>query len=387
MGKWMNNKAEPSFALDERLPIEAIAKKLHDFSKSPCLQYFDEFPLALLVVNSHRQIVYSNSVFQQTFGASDPTGLIAMRPGEAMSCINAGKGPDGCGTSAHCRECGATRTLLKSITENTHSQQDCQLLIHDGTDVKAKDFRVFVSPWSLGDSIFFVATFMDIGDEKRRRVLERIFFHDILNSAGGASGLIEMLIDEVPEDVKETVRVVRMSLFAIVEEIQKQKQLLALERKEFKTSHITLHGLEVIKSIAAEYSGHPKAAKKNILVADDSVDLVVHTDFTLLRRAIVNMLVNALEATPAAGTVKLGLKQQGDKAVFWVWNSTVMPEPIKLQIFKRSFSTKGEDRGLGTYSIKILTENYLGGEAGFRSEVLEGTTFWIKLNLKPAPSI
>jgi signal transduction histidine kinase len=56
-----------------------------------------------------------------------------------------------------------------------------------------------------------------------------------------------------------------------------------------------------------------------------------------------------------------------------------MPESVRLQVFKRSFSTKGSDRGLGTYSIKLLTENYLGGEVGFASEEGNGTTFWVKL--------
>jgi len=42
-----------------------------------------------------------------------------------------------------------------------------------------------------------------------------------------------------------------------------------------------------------------------------------------------------------------------------------------MQVFNRSFSIKGGDRGLGTYSIKLLSERYLNGEVGFTSE--EGT--------------
>lgn len=40
-----------------------------------------------------------------------------------------------------------------------------------------------------------------------------------------------------------------------------------------------------------------------------------------------------------------------------------MPRTSQLQIFQRSFSTKGKGRGLGTYSIKLLTERYLKGTA------------------------
>jgi signal transduction histidine kinase len=331
--------------------------------------------------------VYRNESFLKVFETDDPDGLLVLRPGEAMRCINLASAPGGCGTSPHCRECGVTRTLVKTIAGSTVAQQDCHLLINSGKGLKAKDFRIVVSPWITGKNNYFVTTFIDIEDEKRRRMLERIFFHDILNSAGGASGLIEMLLDEVPEESRATVAAARMSLFAIVEEIQKQKQILTIERNEFIASCITLQGLEVIQTIAAEYLAHPKAAQKYIQIAEDSVNTVVHTDFSLLRRVIVNMLINALEATPAGGTVKLGLKKEGGNAVFWVWNSAVMAETVKLQIFKRSFSTKGEERGLGTYSIRLLTENYLKGKTGFISEETKGTTFWVKLDQDPKKPI
>ena len=57
-----------------------------------------------------------------------------------------------------------------------------------------------------------------------------------------------------------------------------------------------------------------------------------------------------------------------------------MPEAVKLQVFRRSFSTKaGAGRGVGTYSARLLTERYLGGALRFRSEDGEGTTFVVTL--------
>ncbi|MBK8046925.1 MAG: hypothetical protein IPK16_07250 [Anaerolineales bacterium] len=51
---------------------------------------------------------------------------------------------------------------------------------------------------------------------------------------------------------------------------------------------------------------------------------------------------------------------------------------IQLQVFQRSFSTKGNGRGLGTYSMKLLTERYLQGEVGFVSTPESGTTFFAR---------
>ncbi|MBK7188571.1 MAG: hypothetical protein IPH86_07860 [bacterium] len=62
-----------------------------------------------------------------------------------------------------------------------------------------------------------------------------------------------------------------------------------------------------------------------------------------------------------------------------------MPRTVQLQVFQRSFSTKGRDRGIGTYSIKLLTEKYLGGKASFVSDEGQGTTFSVTLPRRAAP--
>jgi signal transduction histidine kinase len=56
-----------------------------------------------------------------------------------------------------------------------------------------------------------------------------------------------------------------------------------------------------------------------------------------------------------------------------------MSEAVRLQIFNRSFSTKGPGRGLGTYSVKLLTEQYLGGKVGFTTDPKQGTTFQVTI--------
>ncbi len=348
--------------------------------KHLCSQYFNFFPLPLLVLNSSRQIVFSNKAFTDLLGTTDVDSFLAKRPGEAVGCVYSAVEENGCGTSLHCRECGALRAILESMRTREKSVNECQLLCRDEHGVTiARDLRVFASPWETADGTYYVVTLLDIGDEKRRQALERIFFHDILNSAGGARNLVDILLNEVPEDAREIAHMARSSLFALVDEIQKQKQLLSVERSEYVASRITLQGLEIIHSIVGEFRTHPKALDKSIHVDEKSVNVAVYSDFSLLRRILVNMLLNALEATPAGGSISAGLRLKEGRAMFWVANPAVMSESVRLQVFKRSFSTKGHDRGLGTYSIKLLAENYLGGEVGFTSVESEGTTFWVTL--------
>jgi sensor histidine kinase regulating citrate/malate metabolism len=89
------------------------------------------------------------------------------------------------------------------------------------------------------------------------------------------------------------------------------------------------------------------------------------------------MIKNALEACQPGQTVTVGCQQDGADVLFWVHNPTVMPLNVQLQMFQRSFSTKGQGRGLGTYSMKLLSERYLKGRVAFTSREGEGTRFTV----------
>jgi signal transduction histidine kinase len=87
------------------------------------------------------------------------------------------------------------------------------------------------------------------------------------------------------------------------------------------------------------------------------------------------MVKNALEACSPGETVTVGCHKVYDYVRFWVHNRKHIPQKIQLQIFQRSFSTKGSGRGLGTYSMKLLSENFLQGRVSFESTAKDGTIF------------
>jgi len=68
---------------------------------------------------------------------------------------------------------------------------------------------------------------------------------------------------------------------------------------------------------------------------------------------------------------------------FSVNNPSKMSIEVQKQIFQRSFSTKGSGWGIGTYSMKLFGEKYLGGTVSFESSEEEGTTFHIVLPKDP----
>ena len=69
----------------------------------------------------------------------------------------------------------------------------------------------------------------------------------------------------------------------------------------------------------------------------------------------------------------------GEGVVFRVHNAVVIAAEVQENIFHRRFSTKGEARGVGTYSMLLLSERYLKGSVGFSSSEATGTTFFLRL--------
>jgi len=67
------------------------------------------------------------------------------------------------------------------------------------------------------------------------------------------------------------------------------------------------------------------------------------------------MLENALEATSECDIITLGCKLYNRNIEFWIHNPGFIPREVQMQIFQRSISTKDPDRGVGTYSMKLLS--------------------------------
>ena len=223
----------------------------------------------------------------------------------------------------------------------------------------------------------------DISHEKRVAVLQRTFFHDVLNTAGCIQGYADYLESDSASDPEVCQRLARLS-GQLIEAIQSQRDLLHAESGELKIQPVPLKAGQVLDELRNQYLKHPIAENRSISIGQ-SWDGAIITDRQILNRVLGNMLKNALEATSPGGTVTLSCIDNNDSITFRVNNPEVMPKEVQLQVFQRSFSTKGEaGRGIGTYSMKLCGERYLGGRVDFVSSSSEGTTFRLALLEKTA---
>lgn len=355
-----------------------VRKQTQYFQNIPELGLLlDVLPQFLLIVNEQRQIVFANRYVADALRVASVEHIYGLKPGELLDCPRAFEEGGGCGQMEGCEACGAN-SVIGFCHRGDRSIQECRILQRQTG--RALDFRVFGMPVHLQDEWFTVLALTDISHEKRRQNLERIFFHDLLNLATGIatySSVLSRWPDS--EHVQEAATAIRKLVFQLTDEIKAQRELAEAEADELQVSPRELKSREVIERVLAMYRQHEVAHQRELVMADDSADVSFVSDQTLLARVLGNMVKNALEACDAGGRVTVGCTPKEHAVRFWVHNGCVMPREVQFQVFQRSFSTKGNGRGLGTYSIKLLTERYLKGVAGFASSAEEGTVFFVDL--------
>lgn len=364
------------FASPEREDRDSISGKYEKIKKVPFVRnLLDSYPDCVLVLNKHRQIVMANDKMLELLNKPIEY-FLALRPGEAFSCIHSGT-EGGCGTTKYCKYCGAVNTIENTRKYNKKDVQECQLIVGKEEDLQgAYNLRIWTAPMKIENEEFTIFVIKDIADEKFKENLEKIFYHDILNTASGIKCIMELwpeLIEE--EKIEMQGNLIDLS-GQLTSEIKSHRDLLAAEKGELELEFSHLYILSFLENLYTIYKNYDVSDDKKIKVNPVKNNPVILTDEIILGRIIGNLLKNALEASLKGQTVTVNYETSGKDAIFSVHNESVMPEEVQLQLFNRYYTTKtGRGHGIGTYSVKLLTERYLKGKVGFISEKGKGTTF------------
>jgi signal transduction histidine kinase len=362
------------FASPERDDPAEICAKVLACERAPLLQNaLDAMPVMAMILNSNRQIIAANKTCLEMLNTTI-NNAVGKRPGEAVGCIRAKEGHNGCGTALHCSTCGAVNAILEC--QDTHAQvtRECRVQAQTPSELVPLDLKFTATPFNVENERFILAVVEDISQEKRLAVLQRAFFHDVLNTAGCIQGYTQFLESNPSEKSETRQRLINLS-DQLVEEIQSQRDLLQAESHKLQIQHAPIKTRDILDDLRSQYLNHP-AAQDRVIEVSPGCGETIHSDRHLLMRVLGNMLKNALEATVPGGIVILDCIDNGNTVTFIVHNAEVMPEKVQLQIFQRSFSTKAASgRGIGTYSMKLFGERYLGGIVDFTSRSPGGTTF------------
>ena len=233
------------------------------------------------------------------------------------------------------------------------------------------------SPLAVGPHRFIAVILHDLSATKRCDALERLFHHDVANLMQGIRGWADLLASGASSSRDIAQKLAHLTDL-LDRELKSHRAMAQAERDELKPRLRALLPLEILVDVGDLLSRHALARNREVEILP-APEEVIYTDPELLSRVVLNMAVNAVEASFTGETITLSAQLEGPDITFRVHNPGTIPEDIRSRIFQRSFSTKASvGRGLGTYAMKLFGETVLRGKVGFDTGP-EGTTFWIRI--------
>jgi CHASE2 domain-containing sensor protein/signal transduction histidine kinase len=258
-----------------------------------------------------------------------------------------------------------------------------------GLRIHSKDFLIHFAPFSLPDSDQhgIIANISDISElrEQQRQHREAIDFisHDVRSPLVSQLALIEQLkrdpgyIDKAQLD--QLGRLARRSYHLAEEFVQ-----LARAEQLTETRFYECEFLAIVEN--ARDSVSEQAADKRIqLKLQDTDDLWLRGNAELLERAVINLLTNAVQYSPAESIVNIQVFQAGHQACLTITDEGSGIEMAELpHLFDRYQRQKSSElagihgTGLGLSFVKTVVEKHRG-EISVISEPGQGSSFTLKL--------
>jgi signal transduction histidine kinase len=111
----------------------------------------------------------------------------------------------------------------------------------------------------------------------------------------------------------------------------------------------------------------------------DRLPVKVDTDF--LKQAILNIVLNGVQAMPGGGTLTIGARVEKDVVIAEIRDEGMgIPPEVQEKVFELYFTTKTDGSGIGlAQAYQILQWHY--GSVEFESAEGQGTTFRLRLPL------
>ena len=232
----------------------------------------------------------------------------------------------------------------------------------------------------------YLAIRTDITERKRVETLLRqketmaqlgqmaaVIAHEVKNPLAGISGAIQVISKRLPAESQEVqiLKEIRSRVTALNDSLS---SLLAFARP--KVPHLRpVSTREIIVKPAMVIANDPKY--QGVTLDLEGPDLTVIADPELLGQALLNLVINAVQAVDGQGRVVVRVDQDAHDVCIGVHDDGP-GLPTEGDIFQPFFTTKISGTGLGLAVVKQTAEAH-GGTVDARSAAGQGTTMTLRL--------
>ncbi len=231
----------------------------------------------------------------------------------------------------------------------------------------------------------------DIVQQERLRALGQMasgITHDFNNVLSPILGYSELLLHrpEILQDKEKTAHYLQMINTALRDAGKVVNRLREFYRSHDDTGdHAPLDLNQVVAQVVEltkpRWKDQSMSHGINIQVLTAFQPLPpVNGNEAALREALINLILNAIDAMPHGGTISLRTRTKDGQAVVEVADTgTGMADEVRHRCFEPFFTTKGEHgTGLGLAMLHGIIQQH-DGQVHVQSEVGQGTTFTIHL--------
>ena len=217
------------------------------------------------------------------------------------------------------------------------------------------------------------------------RELARRLAHELKNPLFPLQLTVENLVRARTQSPGQFDEVFRESSDTLLAEISNLKKIIGRFSEFSKMPHPQLQAVQVneilrgvVKLYQAQLQAPGRATIDCKLELDESLGTIA-ADPDLLHRAFSNLVLNAMDAMPDGGTLRLRSRGDDGKVIVEISDtgSGLTPEECE-RIFTPYYTSKQHGTGLGLAIVQSVVSDH-GGRISVQSEPGRGTTFVIEL--------
>jgi two-component system sensor histidine kinase/response regulator len=224
--------------------------------------------------------------------------------------------------------------------------------------------------------------------------LVSLMVHDLRNPLGGIMGVLESLESSVHDpELRKDAHMALEASDRLRETLEDILQVRMLESGTIRLHREVIEAETLVGDAIASVWGAARARSVEISRVVDIPNPQIAGDRKLVRRAIENLLTNALKYSPAGGVVLAAIHGGNGNIEIEVADRGVgIPDAVKNELFQKFGSVEvaqGEARrgiGLGLYLVKLVAAAH-GGRAVVRDREGGGTIFGIFLPKQDQPPV
>jgi hypothetical protein len=208
--------------------------------------------------------------------------------------------------------------------------------------------------------------------------------HEIRNPLSSISLNVELLEDEIKNFHSVDTHEAKSLLKALTSEIDRVSALTEeyLQFSRLPQIMLAKGQLEEVIAHVVEFMQHELRQKKielEINLEKKFPELLF--DHVQIRRVLLNIIRNAMEAMPKGGNLKIWTEEKDHQAIVHIADTGMgIPDEAIAKIFDPFFTTKDFGTGLGLAIVQQIIDEH-GGQISCASKMGEGTTFSIALPL------